>query len=346
MALFSSHIGIDLGTTNTLIYVRGQGIILNEPSAVAVSRKKTGNGAFYGQPVLEAVGREALDLAGRTPEGIEVIYPLRSGVIADMDFAERMLRYFVERAIGRTLMKPSVTVCIPCRLTEVEEMAMLDTLRRIGVRSVQLMEEPLAAALGAGMDVMSPSGLLVVDIGGGTTDVAIVSLGEVQLSESVPVAGDTLDEAIMDRMKQEYGLEIGYSSARILKEEIGTVDEGEIERRMKIQGKSITSGLPKEVEVSSDVLLRALKPLADELIRSVKRVMESAPPELISDISEKGALLTGGGSLLRGLGRIMSEALKLEVFTADNPLLCVAYGTGEYVENQKKFGTRGRRVEI
>lgn len=324
MGLFNlgTDIGVDLGTASILIYVKGKGIVLNEPSVVAIDQK-TGN--------LIAVGDEARRMLGRTPGNIVAVRPLREGVIADYDITEKMLRFFIEKAVGRSfLFKPRIMVCIPSGVTGVEERAVRQAAIQAGARQAYLMEEPLAAAFGAGMDITSPGGNMVVDIGGGTTDIAVLSLGGIVCSKSLRVGGDKFDEAIVRYARREHNLLIGERFAEEIKITIGTAyPRGLTENRlMEVRGRDLLTGLPKSVTFSSRETFEALQEPVDSIVASVKEVLETTPPELAADIIDKGIVMTGGGALLRDLHKLIAQETGLPVNVADDPISCVARGTG------------------
>lgn len=316
-------IGIDLGTASVLVYLKGRGIVLNEPSVVAID-KNTGR--------MIAVGEEARQMLGRTPGNIVAIRPLRDGVIADYDITEKMLRYFIQKAVGKRLFfRPRVMVCIPSGVTSVEERAVRQAAIQAGARQAFLIEEPLAAALGAGINISEASGNMVVDVGGGTTDVAVLSLGGIVCTKSLRVAGDKFDEAIARYVRKEYNLMIGERTAEELKIRIGTVypkakQPGE---GMEIRGRDLISGLPKTVRITSEETAVALQEPVEQVVSAVKEVLERTPPELSADIISKGIVMTGGGSLLHGLDLLLSEETGLAVHVAPDAVSCVALGTGK-----------------
>lgn len=322
--LFSTSIGIDLGTSTVLVYVKGKGIILREPSVVAIRQEE--------QTQIEAVGQEAYEMLGRTPKTLHTIRPLHGGVISDYQYTEKMLKYFVQKTIGKRLVKPVVAVCIPCKVTEVERKAFTDACYQVGARSVHMIEEPIAAAMGAGLDISKPSGCMVIDIGGGTTDIAVISLGGIVVSTSVKVAGDDFDEAIIRYVKKKYNLLIGERTAEEIKIQVGTVSAHEEEVEMEIRGRHMITGLPVSVMVSSFDVRDALQESVRTLVEAVHTILEQTPPELAADIYEHGIVMTGGGSLLRGIDEIISESTQIDVFVADDAISCVAIGTGRYVE--------------
>lgn len=328
----SSNVGIDLGTSSVLVYVKGKGIILREPSVVAVrSCEAEGEGKQ-----IEAIGESAFAMVGRTPENMEVIFPVRSGVISNYEYTEKMLQYFLQKTIGHPLIKPLVAVCVPSSITEVERRAIVDACMEVGARSVHLIEEPLAAAMGAGIDVSKPNGCMVVDIGGGTTDVAVISLGEVVTSRSVKVAGDTFDEDICRMMRRRYNMLIGKRTAENIKIQIGSCEKSDrpsgMGATMEVKGRHAVTGLPVMAEISSDDVREAVGESVQRLCDAVCEVLENTPPELTADIAEHGILMTGGGSLLKGIDHIVARRARIGTFVADDALSCVAIGTGRFVD--------------
>lgn len=319
-------IGIDLGTANVLVHVKGKGIVLREPSVVA---KDMNTGKTI------AVGEEARQMLGRTPAHIQAIRPLRDGVIADFEVTEAMLSYFIkkvmkDRSFFSTLFKPkpNVIICVPAEITSVEERAVKDAAKLAGAKTVDIIEEPMAAAIGAGLPIEGPSGSMVVDIGGGTTDVAVISLGGVVVSQSLRVAGNKLDEAIVRYTRRVYNLMIGERTAEEIKIKIGSAYRLESELAMEIRGRDLINGLPKTVKITSEEIREALAEPVGAIVEAVKSVLEKTPPELSADIIDRGVILTGGGALLRGLDRLLSEVTGVPAIVADDPLSCVAIGTG------------------
>ncbi|HAA89088.1 MAG: Rod shape-determining protein MreB [Thermoanaerobacterales bacterium 50_218] len=338
---WGEDVGIDLGTASVLVYVKGKGIVLHEPSVVAID-KKTGK--------MIAVGEEARRMLGRTPGNIVAIRPLRDGVIADYDLTERMLRYFIRKSI-RThfFVRPRVMVCIPSGVTSVEERAVKQAALQAGARQAYMIEEPLAAALGAGINISEASGNMVVDIGGGTTDVAVLSLGGIVCSKSLRVGGDKFDEAIIRYVRKEYNLMIGERTAEELKINIGTAypKAKKPEESMEIRGRDLVSGLPKTVRVTAEETFLAMQEPIEQVVSAVKEVLEKTPPELAADIINKGIILTGGGSLLDGFDRLLSEETGLPVYVAENPVSCVVLGTGKalgMLHILQNARSQGRRV--
>ena len=327
--LFSNDLSIDLGTANTLIYVRDQGIVLNEPSVVAI---RTHNG----QKSVAAVGSDAKRMLGRTPGNIMAIRPLKAGVIADFQATEKMLQHFINKVHENSFLPPSprVLVCVPCKSTQVERRAIRESVASAGARDVRLIEEPMAAAIGAGLPVEQASGSMVVDIGGGTTEIAIISLNGVVYSESVRVGGDRFDEAIITHVRRNYGSLIGDATAERVKKEIGCAypsENGE-EREIDVRGRNLAEGVPRSFTLSSEEILEALQEPLSAIVQGVKSALEQSPPELASDIAESGMVLTGGGALLRDLDKLLSRETGLPVIVAEDPLSCVARGGGKAME--------------
>lgn len=328
----SMDIGIDLGTANVLIYIKGKGVVLREPSVVAIDRD-TNN--------ILAVGDEARQMIGRTPGNIVAIRPMRDGVIADFDITESMLRHFIEKVTGHSFMiRPRIMVCIPSCITMVEQRAIQEAAEQAGARSTYLIEEPLAAAMGAGLDISEPYGSMVVDIGGGTTDVAVISLGGIVISNSLRVAGDKFDEAIMDYIKKEFNLMIGERTAENIKMEIGAAFPEARQSKMNIRGRDLLTGLPKNIEVTTEQISSALAPSVVQIVDCVKDVLEKCPPELASDIMDHGIILTGGGAMLYGLDELIRKETQITTSLADDPLSCVALGTGRALENIDKLDSK------
>ena len=323
--MFAKDIGIDLGTANVLIYVKGQGIVLNEPSVVAIDAetKKT-----------LAVGREAHEMLGRTPGKVNAIRPLKDGVIADFEVTEIMLNYFIKKINGKGILsKPRILICCPSNITNVEKNAIKEAAERTGAKKVFLDDEPKVAAVGAGLDISKPSGNMVIDIGGGTTYVAILSLEGIVTSESVKVAGDTFDSDIMKYIKDKYKLLVGEVTSQDIKLNIGNVFPNSKDEKMDVRGRDLVTGLPKTVTISSKEVEEALKESVDVIIHAAKTVLENTPPELSADIIDKGIVLTGGGALLNGFDKLLAQELKVPVYVAESPLTCVAEGTGILLDN-------------
>ncbi|MFS1522521.1 rod shape-determining protein [Microbulbifer sp. 2304DJ12-6] len=325
--MFSSDLSIDLGTANTLIYVRDRGVVLDEPSVVAIRH-------YNGQKIVEAVGVEAKRMLGRTPGNISAIRPLKDGVIADFQVTEKMLQHFIKTVHENSWMRPSprVLVCVPCQSTEVERRAIRESALGAGAREVSLIEEPMAAAIGAGLNVEEASGSMVVDIGGGTTEIAIISLNGVVYSDSVRIGGDRFDEAIVNYVRRNYGSVIGDATAERIKEEIGCAYAGSEVREIDVRGRNLAEGVPRSFTLNSDEILEALQEPLTGIVQAVKSALEQSPPELASDIAERGMVLTGGGALLRDLDRLLMEESGLPVIVADDPLTCVARGGGKALD--------------
>ncbi|HMM20893.1 MAG TPA: rod shape-determining protein [Selenomonadales bacterium] len=321
----STDIGVDLGTANVLVYIKGKGIVLREPSVVAIDRDSNR---------ILAIGEEARRMLGRTPGNIVAIRPLREGVIADYDTTESMLRHFIEKVAGRSLFfKPRIMVCVPSGVTTVEKRAVLEAAMQAGARKTYLIEEPLAAALGAGLVISEPCGSMVIDIGGGTTDVAVLSLGGIVVSESLRVGGDKFDEALVRYIKREYNIMIGERTAEEIKVNVGTAYPAGRNESMEIRGRDLVSGLPKTMRIGSTETREALAEPITLIIECVKTVLEKTPPELAADIVDRGIVMTGGGSLLHGLDKLISEETGIPAYLADDPLSCVALGTGKALES-------------
>jgi len=334
--IFSNDLSIDLGTANTLIYVRGQGIILDEPSVVAI-RSEPGSG---GQRSVASVGAEAKMMIGRTPGNIQAIRPLKDGVIADFTVTEKMLQHFIRKVHENKFFRPSprVLICVPCGSTQVERRAIKESAAGAGAREVYLIEEPMAAALGAGMPVGEASGSMVLDIGGGTTEVAVISLNGIVYSASVRIGGDRFDEAIINYVRRNYGSLIGESTAEMIKKEIGSAYPGNEIREIEIRGRNLAEGIPRTFTINSNEILEALQDPLSGIVGAVKTALEQTPPELGADIAEHGMVLTGGGSLLRDLDRLLSEETGLPVIIAEDPLTCVARGGGRALEMLDEHG--------
>jgi rod shape-determining protein MreB len=334
--LFSNDLSIDLGTANTLIYVRGQGIILNEPSVVAI-RSEPGSG---GQRSVASVGADAKMMIGRTPGNIQAIRPLKDGVIADFTVTEKMLQHFIRKVHENKFFRPSprVLICVPCGSTQVERRAIKESAAGAGAREVYLIEEPMAAALGAGMPVGEASGSMVLDIGGGTTEVAVISLNGIVYSASVRIGGDRFDEAIINYVRRNYGSLIGESTAEMIKKEIGSAYPGNEIREIEIRGRNLAEGIPRTFTINSNEILEALQDPLSGIVGAVKTALEQTPPELGADIAEHGMVLTGGGSLLCDLDRLLSEETGLPVIIAEDPLTCVARGGGRALEMLDEHG--------
>jgi rod shape-determining protein MreB and related proteins len=327
--LFSNDIAIDLGTATTLVYVRGKGIVLCEPSVVAIDRSTR---------KVRAVGNEAKQMLGKTPMNIEAIRPLRDGVIADFDITESMIRHFIRKVHNsRRMSRPRMIIGIPSGITEVERRAVRESAERAGAREVYLITEPMAAALGAGLPVQEPAGNMVVDIGGGTTEVAIISLGGIVVFKSSRTAGDELDDAIVQYIKREYSMSIGERSAEAIKMKIGSAFPLEHEETIELKGQDLVAGLPKTLTVSSQEIRAALREPVSEILFAIRQTLERTPPELAADIVERGMILTGGGAMLRGLDQLISEETKLPVFKAEKSIECVVLGAGRALEDLDKL---------
>ena len=331
--MFSKDMAIDLGTANTLVYVKGEGVVLNEPSVVAKTEHE-------GKSQVLAVGDEAKRMLGRTPGKIEAIRPMKDGVIADFEVAEQMIKHFIRKVHkGRALSNPQIVICVPSGSTNVERRAIRESADAAGARKVFLVEEPVAAAIGAGLPVADPTGSMVVDIGGGTTEVAVLSLGGVVLSTSVKSAGDKFDESIQEYMRTTHKLAIGEATAERMKKEIGSAcapDDGE-GTSMYVKGRDLLTGLPKEISISQRQIAEALAEPVSIIIDTIKRALEQTPPELAADIVERGIMLTGGGSLLGNLDVVLRRSTSLPISIAEDPLLCVVVGTGRALEEQSKL---------
>lgn len=329
--MFSNDVSIDLGTANTLIYVKEKGIVLNEPSVVAIRH-------YNGQKVVDAVGVEAKRMLGRTPGNITAIRPLKDGVIADFQVTEKMLQYFIKKVHAHSFIPPSprVLICVPCAATEVEKRAIRESAYSAGAREVYLIEEPMAAALGAGLPVDEACGSMVVDVGGGTTEIAILSLNGVVFSDSARIGGDRFDEAIGNYVRKKYGSVIGETTAERIKFEIGSAYPPKDVREIDVRGRNLAEGVPKSITLNSDEILDALQEPLTGIVQAVKSVLELSPPELASDIAETGIVLTGGGALLRDFDRLLAHETGLPVIIADDPLTCVARGGGKALETMER----------
>ena len=320
-----TDIGIDLGTASVLVYVKGKGVVLKEPSVVAFDRNTN---------KIKAIGEEARLMLGRTPGNIVAVRPLRQGVISDYTVTEKMLSYFISRTVGKSLFgrKPRISVCVPSGATEVEKKAVEDATYQAGAREVSIIEEPVAAAIGAGIDIAKPCGNMIVDIGGGTADIAVISLGGVVVSNSIKVAGDDFDEAIVRFMRKKHNLLIGERTVEEIKINVGTVYKRPENLTMDVSGRNLVTGLPKTVTVTSEETEEALREPAYQIVDAVHNVLERTPPELAADISDRGIVLTGGGSLIQGLEELIEEKTGINTMTAEDPLTAVAIGTGKYIE--------------
>ena len=323
--MFNKDIGIDLGTANVLIYIKGQGIVLNEPSVVAIDSDTK-------RPL--AVGSEAREMLGRTPGKVKAIKPMKDGVIADFETTEVMLNYFIKKVNGKSFFqRPRILICCPSNITQVEKNAIKEAAERTGAKKVFLEEEPKVAAIGAGMDISKPSGNMVIDLGGGTTDIAILSLGGIVESASIRVAGNAFDNDIIKYIKDKYKLLVGERTAEEIKITIGTVFPGNRNEKMEVRGRDLVTGLPHTITLSSEEVEEGLRESVYTIIHAAKGILEQTPPELSADIIDKGIVLTGGGSLVDGFNQILAHELKVPVFTAESPLTCVAEGTGVMLDN-------------
>ncbi len=325
--MFAKDIGIDLGTANVLIYIKGEGIVLNEPSVVAIDIENR-------KPL--AVGMKAREMLGRTPGKVEAIRPMKDGVIADFETTEMMLNHFIREVNGKGILsKPRILICCPSNITQVEKNAIKEAAERTGARRVYLEEEPKVAAVGAGLDISLPSGNMVIDIGGGTTDIAILSMGDIVTSSSIKIAGNVFDADIEKYIKEKYKLLIGDRTAEEIKLQIGTVYSGSKKEKMTVRGRDLVTGLPHTITICSDEIEEALRESAYIIVHTAKTVLESTPPELSADIIGKGVVLTGGGALIHGIDKLLQQELKVPVIVASSPLTCVAEGTGILLNNLK-----------
>ena len=319
-----TDIGIDLGTASILVYIRGKGVVLKEPSVVAFDRDTN---------KIKAIGEDARLMLGRTPGNIIAVRPLRQGVISNYTVTEKMMKYFIQKALGKkTFRKPRIAVCVPSGVTEVERKAVEDATYQAGAREVAIIEEPIAAAIGAGIDIGKPCGNMIVDIGGGTTDIAVISLGGTVVSESIKIAGDDFDEALIRYMRKKHNLMIGERTAEDIKIKIGSAYKRAEVDYMDVRGRNLVTGLPNTVKVSSEETEEALKETTSQIVEAIHSVLEKTPPELAADIADRGIVLTGGGSMLRGLEDLIESRTGINTMTAEEPMTCVAIGTGRYVE--------------
>lgn len=333
MGFLSKDVGIDLGTANTIIYVKGRGIVVREPSVVAIDR-------YTGKVV--AVGGEANEMIGRTPENIIAVRPMKDGVIADFDITQSMIKQFIRGAKVIGILKPRVVVCIPSGITEVERNAVEDAVVQAGAKEVALIEEPMAAAMGAGLPVNRATGSMVVDIGGGTTEVAVISMGGIVSSRSIRIAGDAMDSAIVSYLKKNIGINVGDKMAEEIKIEIGSAYEDDEEGVFDVRGRDMSTGLPRTVQIRESQIREAIKENIDEMIEAIKLTLEHTPPELAADVMERGIMLTGGGALIKGLDKLISEATKIPTHVAEYPLDCVAIGTGKALDNIRELLNKKR----
>jgi rod shape-determining protein MreB len=340
--LFSNDLSIDLGTANTLIYIPGQGIVLNEPSVVAIKEDR-----IRGSKTIAAVGIDAKRMLGRTPGNITAIRPLKDGVIADFAVTERMLRFFIEKVHKSKLLRPSprILICVPCGSTQVERRAIRESAAMAGAREVFLIEEPMSAAIGAGLPVDEACGSMVLDIGGGTSEVAVISINGIVYSSSVRIGGDRFDEAIINYVRRNYGTLIGEATAERIKHEIGTAYPGSEVREIEVKGRNLAEGVPRSFTLNSNEILEALQESLSGIVGAVKLALEQTPPELGSDVANRGIFLTGGGALLKDIDRLISEETGLPVYIADDPLTCVARGGGIVLESLDKEGRLPFSVE-
>lgn len=319
-----TDIGIDLGTASILVYIKGKGVVLKEPSVVAFDRDTNR---------IKAIGEEARLMLGRTPGNIVAVRPLRQGVISDYNVTEKMLKYFIQKAVGKTrFRKPIISVCVPSGVTEVEKRAVEDATMNAGAKDVKIIEEPIAAAIGAGIDIAKPCGNMIVDIGGGTSDIAVISLGGTVVSTSIKIAGDDFDEAIVRYMRKKHNLLIGERTAEEIKIKIGSAFKRPELLTLDVRGRNLITGLPKTVTVNSDETVEALKETTTQIVEAVHSVLEKTPPELAADIADRGIVITGGGGLLYGLEQVIEQRTGISTATADDPMTAVAIGTGKYVE--------------
>jgi rod shape-determining protein MreB len=334
---FSSDLAIDLGTANTLIYMRGKGVVLDEPSVVAIRVE----GGPNSKRVIQAVGHEAKQMLGKTPKNIEAIRPMKDGVIADFEVTEQMIKQFIKRVHDSRLLSPSprIIICVPCGSTQVERRAIRDAALAAGASQVYLIEEPMAAAIGSGLPVSDALGSMVVDIGGGTTEVGVISLGGMVYRGSVRVGGDKFDESIVNYIRRNYGMLIGDTTAENIKKEIGSAFPGSEVRELEVKGRNLAEGIPRSFTISSNEILEALTEPINQIVSSVKIALEETPPELGADIAERGLVLTGGGALLRDLDRLLMEETGLPVIVAEEPLTCVARGCGMALDRMDKLAS-------
>ena len=334
MGILTRDVAIDLGTANTLIYVKGKGIVIREPSVVAIDRYNT---------KIVAVGDEANKMIGRTPDNIIAIRPMKDGVIADFDITQAMIKHFIQKANVVGIMKPRVAVCIPSGITEVERRAVEEAVIQAGAKEVALIEEPMAAAMGAGLPVDRATGSMVMDIGGGTTEVAVISMGGIVSSRSIRIAGDAFDNAIINYLKKNIGINVGDKMAEEIKMKIGSAYDDGGELLFDVRGRDVRTGLPKTVQIKESQIREAMSENIDEIIEAVKLTLEHTPPELAADVMERGMILTGGGALIKGFDRLITEVTKIPAYVAEYPLDCVALGTGKALDNIKELLASNRQ---
>jgi len=329
--MLRADIGIDLGTASIIVYKRGEGIVLHEPSVVAVS-EKTGE--------IVAIGEEAKKMLGKTPEGLKAVRPMKDGVIADYKTIEAILKEFLRRIVGKfSIVKPSLVIGVPTKITEVEKRAVFEAGLSAGARKVYIVSEPIAAAIGAGIDIMRSEGNMIVDIGGGTTDIAVISLGGIVVGEAIRIAGDAMDEAIVRYTRRKFGLIVGESSAEEVKRRIGKAHPSVEDYEMEVRGRDMVTGLPRVERLTSTNILEAIEPILSMILTKIKNILEKTPPELSADIISNGVHLTGGGALLRGIDKLISEEIRVQTIVADDPITCVARGTGVLLEDEKLLKT-------
>ena len=333
----SEDVGIDLGTANIIIYIKGKGIVLREPSMVAV--KKDTNEVI-------AVGKEASKMLGRTPNNIEVIKPLKDGVISNFTLTAKMLKHYIKKVCKNRFLAPRIMICVPSQITEVEKRAVIDVATESGAKRVYLIEEPVAAAIGAGVDITKPSGNLVIDIGGGTTDIAVISMGSAVMSTSIKIAGNRFDETIIKYFKKKYRLLVGEKTAEQVKTIIGCAFPRVENIVMKVRGRNLVNGLPIELEIGSEDIMKPLQAECMKIIEAVKSTIEKTPPELVEDISNKGVFMTGGGSLLFGIDKLIQKSTGLKVTVADDAISCVAIGTGKALDNLDLLDEKNRKAKV
>ena len=330
LGIFSNDLAIDLGTANTCVYVKGKGIVLREPSVVAVKKDNRGNNQVL------AVGSEAKRMLGRAPGNIRAIRPMKDGVIADFEVTEAMLRYFISKVHNqRRLVRPRIMICVPTGITQVEKRAVKESAQSAGAREVYLIEEPMAAAIGANLPIQEPTSNMVVDIGGGTTEVAVISLSGIVYSRSVRVGGDKMDEAILRHVKRKYNMLIGESTAEEIKIQIASAYPMEEEKEIEVKGRDLVTGIPQTIIITSEEVRKAIAEQVDAIVQAVRQALEQTPPELAADVVERGIVLTGGGALLRGLDQLLREDTSLPIFSVDDPLATVVMGTGIALDNMR-----------